>query len=35
MLDKMTYDALMEKDANLTENSNRIQVNVPMGIYFG
>jgi hypothetical protein len=35
MLDKMTYEALMESDANLTENSNRIQVNVPMGIYFG
>ena len=35
MLDKMTYEALMEADANLTENSNRIQVNVPMGIYFG
>jgi len=35
MLDKMTYDALMETDANLAENSGRIQVNVPMGIYFG
>jgi hypothetical protein len=35
MLDKMTYEALMEADANLTENSNRIQVNVPMGVYIG
>jgi hypothetical protein len=35
MLDKMTYEALMESDANMTENSSRIQVNVPMGIYFG
>ena len=35
MLDKMTYKALMEADANLAENSNRIQVNVPLGIYFG
>jgi hypothetical protein len=25
----------MESDANMTENSSRIQVNVPMGIYFG
>ena len=35
MLDKMTYEALMETDANLAENSNRIQVNVPMGVYIG
>ena len=35
MLDKMTYEALMEADANLVENSNRIQEKVPMGIYFG
>jgi hypothetical protein len=35
MLDKMTYEALMESDANMTENSSRIQVNVPMGVYIG
>jgi hypothetical protein len=35
LLDQLTYEALMESDANLTENSNRIQVNVPMGIYLG
>tara|TARA_R110002020_G_scaffold405038_3_gene615093 strand:- start:14628 stop:15938 length:1311 start_codon:yes stop_codon:yes gene_type:complete len=35
LLDTLTYEALMESDANLTENSNRIQVNVPMGIYRG
>ena len=35
LLDTLTYEALMETDANLTENSNRIQVHVPMGIYRG
>tara|TARA_R110002124_G_scaffold66277_3_gene180718 strand:- start:14866 stop:16176 length:1311 start_codon:yes stop_codon:yes gene_type:complete len=35
LLDALTYEALTEADANLTENSNRIQVHVPMGIYRG
>jgi hypothetical protein len=35
LLDTLTYEALMNSDAELTENSNRIQVNVPMGIYRG
>jgi len=35
LLDKLTYEALMETDAKLTEDSNRIQVNIPMGIYRG
>ena len=35
LLDTLTYEALVEKDANITENSNRVQVHVPMGIYRG
>jgi len=35
LLDKLTYEAMMESDANLVENSNKIQVSIPMGIYRG
>tara|TARA_Y100000310_G_scaffold111997_1_gene110421 strand:- start:8725 stop:10047 length:1323 start_codon:yes stop_codon:yes gene_type:complete len=35
LLDKLTYEALMTSDANLVENSNKIQVSIPMGIYRG
>ena len=35
LLDKLTYEALMESDAKLVEDSNRIQIHIPMGIYRG
>ena len=35
LLDKLTYAALTDQDAKLTEDANRIQVNVPMGVYIG
>jgi hypothetical protein len=34
-LDKLTYGALVKGDAEMAEDSNRIQVHVPMGIYTG
>jgi len=35
LLDKLTYEVMMESDANMVENSNKIQVSIPMGIYRG
>lgn len=35
ILDTLTYDAMVEGDAKMAEDANRIQVNVPMSIYVG
>jgi hypothetical protein len=35
ILDTLTYDAMVENDAKMAEDANRIQVNVPMSIYVG
>lgn len=35
ILDSLTYDAMVEGDAKLAEDANRIQVNVPMTIFVG
>lgn len=35
ILDSLTYDAMVEGDAKLAEDANRIQVNVPMSIFVG
>jgi len=35
LLDELTYDAIVEKEAKMSEDASRIQVNVPMGIYLG
>jgi len=35
VLDEMTYGELMSGDAEMVENSNKVQSNVPMLIYSG
>ena len=35
LLDEMTYSKLIEGDADLLENSNRIQGQIPMPIFVG
>ncbi|SVC29524.1 uncharacterized protein METZ01_LOCUS282378, partial [marine metagenome] len=35
LLDKLTYDVMVENDAKTAENATRIQVQIPMGIYRG
>jgi len=34
-LDELTYSKLMDGDANMVENSNRVMTQVPMGIFVG
>ena len=35
LLDELTYQKLVEKDANMAENAQKVQVSVPMSIYVG
>ena len=35
LLDELTYHSLVSTDAEKVENSNRIQIHVPMSIYTG
>ena len=35
LLDELTYAAIMEKDAKMSEDSSRIQVQIPLGVYRG
>lgn len=35
LLDDLTYDTLVEKDAKMSEDANRINVVIPMGVYIG
>ena len=35
ILDELTYDKLVEKDANIIDTANRIQEKVPLKIFVG
>jgi hypothetical protein len=35
ILDELTYDKLVEKDANIIDTTNRIQEKVPLKIFVG
>ena len=35
LLDTLTYSSLVDTDAKLTEDANRLQVHVPLGVYIG
>jgi len=35
LLDSLTYASMVDKDAKLSEDANRLQVHVPMGVYKG
>ena len=35
LLDELTYQAMVEKDATMAESAKTTQINIPMGIYLG
>ena len=35
LLDSLTYSAMVDSDAKLSEDANRLQVNIPIGVYIG
>ena len=35
LLDTLTYSAMVDSDAKLTEDANRLNVHIPMGVYIG
>jgi len=35
LLDTLTYSAMVDSDAKLTEDANRLKVHIPMGVYIG
>ena len=35
LLDTLTYASMVDIDAKLAEDANRLQVHIPMGIYIG
>jgi len=35
LLDSLTYSTMVDSDAKLAEDAQRIQVHIPMGIYIG
>jgi len=35
LLDELTYEAMAERDAKISEDANRVNVVIPMGVYIG
>ena len=35
LLDELTYDTIVERDAKMSEDANRVNVVIPMGVYIG